>query len=240
MDRQEFMKQIEDQPFSVLSELVYQYLADAIFEVRLVPDSRINTTKIAEDLGISRTPIRTALDRLTEEQLVEQVGAKGFKVRPVDWKDCMDLYDVRQVLEGDAAYIAANTSTTEHYEKLMHSIQLIKKAQAKGDDLAVFEADNLFHETIVEATGNDYIIAQYRSLKPWIRRYQRTLVLTKNHHISSDQQMVSKHQVIYRLIKNRYSLVVKNEMRDHIHHIYRVLFDRGLVGSQNPERRGRE
>jgi len=240
MDRQEFIKQIEKQPFSVLGELVYQYIAHDIIEVHLAPGSKINTTKIAQELNISRTPIRTALDRLVGDGLVEQVGAKGFKVCPVDWKDCIALYDARKVLEGNAAYIAANTATTEHHEKLRYSIQLIKKNQELGDDLAVFEADNLFHETVVEASGNDYIISLYRSLKPWIRRYQRILVLIKNHQTSTDPHLAAKHLVIYRAIKNRYSMVAKNEMSDHVNHIYRVLFDRGLVGNERLNGRERK
>lgn len=230
MNQQEFMQQIKDQPFSVLGELVYQYIAESIMEVHLEPGAKINTSKIAKELGISRTPIRTALERLAEEGLVEHAGTKGFKVSPVDWSDCMALYDARGVIEGNAAYTSANSSTPEHLEKMMHAIQLMKKAQAKGDNLAVFEADNLFHSVIVESTGNEYLMALYDSIKPWIRHYQRTLVLVNKHQVGDDAQLVSKHIVIYKAIKNRYSMVAKNEMASHINHLYRVIFDRGLEG----------
>ncbi|MFQ7397942.1 MAG: hypothetical protein ACLRNW_09015 [Neglectibacter sp.] len=51
---------------------------------------------------MSRTPIRTALERLVEQKLVEQVGEKGFRVCQIDWKDCMALYDIREMIESNA------------------------------------------------------------------------------------------------------------------------------------------
>lgn len=233
MEKQEFVQRLKDQPFSILSDLVYQYILDAIVEVKYVPGSKINTKRIAEELGISRTPVRTALDRLVEEKLVEQVGEKGFKVCPVDWRDCMALYDIRDMIEGNAAYIAANTITDAQLEKLRQSVELMRKAIESGDALAIFEADNQFHEQIVRATGNSYLIDMYHSLKNWIRRYQRSLVATQKYDIKNDRHLVEKHVVIYRAIKNRYSLVAKAEMEDHLHHIYRVLFDGGLI-TQSP------
>ena len=74
MDRQELIQYIKDHPFAVLSDLVYQYIVDAIVDVRFVPGSKINTKQISEELGISRTPVRTALERLVDEKLVEQVN----------------------------------------------------------------------------------------------------------------------------------------------------------------------
>ena len=229
MENQEFIQRLKDQPFSILSDLVYQYIVEAIVEVKYVPGTKINTKRIAEELGISRTPVRTALDRLVEEKLVEQVGEKGFKVCQVDWRDCMALYDIREMIEGNAAYIAANTITDRQLEQIKQAILIGRKAMERGDSIAAFEADNLFHEMIVRATGNNYLIDMYNALKIWIRRYQRSLVATQKYDALDDPYIIEKHMVIYRAIKSRYSMVAKTEMENHLHHIYRVLFDGGLV-----------
>ena len=230
MDKQEFIQKMKDQPFSVLSDLVYQYIVDAIVEIRFPPGSKINTKRLSEELGISRTPIRTALERLVEQKLVEQVGEKGFRVCQIDWKDCMALYDIREMIESNAAYIAANSITEAQLEQLRFSILAAKKARANSDILALFEANNRFHDVIVLSTGNNYLIDMYESLKTWIHRYQHSLIAAQKYDINIDRQTsIDRHVVIYRAIKSRYSMVAKAEMKDYLHHIYRVLFDGGLV-----------
>lgn len=225
MEKEEFIQQLKDQPFSILSDLVYQYIVDAIVDVKYPPGSKINTKRISEELNISRTPIRTALDRLVREKLVEQVGEKGFKVCQVDWQDCMALYDIREMVEGSAAYIAANTINDQQLEALKKTILLYRKAIATGDPMAAFEADSRFHEIIVQSTGNSYLIDMHQSLKIWIRRYRYALIASHKHDVQDDRRIVDKHIVIYRALKNRFSLVAKEEMTAHLHHIYRILFD---------------
>lgn len=227
MDAQDFLRQVKSQPFSVLSDLVYQYITDAIVDVRYAPGSKINTKQIAEELAISRTPVRTALERLVGENLVEQVGEKGFKVCQVDWRDCMALYDIREMIEGNAAYIAANTVTDAQIEQLKQTILMAKQAQAQHNILAISEADNRFHELIVRFSGNSYLINMYNSLKIWIRRYQRALIAIGKY--DAEAHSADRHTVIYRALKSHYSLVAKTEMMNHLHSIYRMLFNGGLV-----------
>lgn len=233
MEKEEFIQQLKDQPFSVLSDLVYQYIVDAIVDVKYTPGSKINTKRISEELGISRTPVRTALDRLVKEKLVEQVGEKGYKVCQVDWQDCMALYDIREMIEGNAAYIAANTITDQQLEKLKQAILLYRRACASADPIAAFEADSRFHEIIVRSTGNSYLIDMYLSLKIWIRRYRYALIASQKHDVQDDRYIIEKHIVIYRALKSRYSLVAKTEMVDHLHHIYRILFDSANSSSES-------
>ena len=237
MTCQEFTQYLKDHPFAALSDVVYQYIVSAIVDVRYVPGSKINTKQISEELGISRTPVRTALERLVEEHLVEQVGEKGYKVCQVDWRDCMALYDIREMIEGNAAYIAANIITDAQLEQLRQTILAAKRAKEQGDILALFDADNLFHELIVRFSRNGYLIDMYDSLKIWIRRYQRSLIASGKYALAAHN--VDKHIVIYRAIKSRYSLVAKTEMTDHLHYIYRVLFDGGLVSRSPVESEGK-
>lgn len=110
------------------------------------------------------------------------------------------------------------------------SILAAKKARANSDILALFEANNRFHDVIVLSTGNNYLIDMYESLKTWIHRYQHSLIAAQKYDINIDRQTsIDRHVVIYRAIKSRYSMVAKAEMKDYLHHIYRVLFDGGLV-----------
>lgn len=229
MEKEEFAQRLNDQPFSVLSDLVYEYIQDAIVETKYAPGSKINTKRISEDLGISRTPVRTALEQLEKEKLVESVGEKGFKVSLVDWKDCLALYDIREMIEGNAAYIAANTITDQQLEELKLVLAKHRKANEAGDYRMTFETDTRFHEIIVHATRNAYLIDMFNSLRVWIRRYHYALVAAQKFDMSNDLRILEKQIVIYRAIKNRYSLVAKTEMIDHLHKIYRILFEDELV-----------
>ena len=229
MEKDEFTQRLKDQPFSVLSNLVYEYIQDAIVEAKYAPGSKINTKRISEDLGISRTPVRTALEQLEKEKLVESVGEKGFKVSLVDWKDCLALYDIREMIEGNAAYIAANTISTQQLDELKQVLIQHRKANEIGDYRQTFEADTRFHEIIVQATRNTYLIDMFNALKVWVRRYHYALVAAQKFDMSNDLRILEKQTVIYRAIKNRYSLVAKTEMIDHLHKIYRILFEDELV-----------
>ena len=229
MNQEEFAQRLKDQPFSVLSDLVFEYIQDAIVEAKYAPGSKINTKRISEELGVSRTPVRTALEQLEKEKLVESVGEKGFKAAAVDWKDCLSLYEIREMVEGNAAYIAANTITDQQLEQLKQVLIRHRKANEAGDYRVTFESDIRFHELIVLSTGNAYLIDMFRALKVWIRRYHYALVSAQKFDMSNDLRILEKQTVIYRAIKNRYSLVAKNEMVDHLHKIYRILFEDELV-----------
>lgn len=233
MDRQDFFRQLNDQPFSVLSELTYRYIADAIINVQYKPGSKINTKRIAEELCISRTPVRTALDRLTAEGLVEQVGEKGYKVAPIKWKDCLDLYEIRSVLEGTCAYVAANTATAEHFRLMKQNIEKCHKLVEKGnfpEDIPAFnELDMQFHEIVVRASGNSYYLDMSNTLSLWVQRYTNSMVADGSLGGFHPERITERHEVIYRAIRSRYSMVAKTEMENHLHHIYHVLLDAGLL-----------
>jgi len=231
-----FKAELKRNPFSVLSDLVYKYILEEIIEVHYIPGEKINAKHISEELDISRTPVRAALNRLTAEGLVEQVGEKGFRVCQINWSDCLALYDIRGMIESNAAHIAANRISQKNLNKLKTSIEMMKEAKEKDDTLASFAADNLFHYTIVEATDNDYLISMHEKLRIYLRLYQRFLFATGKYTIGNDNHIIDKHIVIYRAISNSYSQVAKNEMDDHLRYIYRILFDGGVVQSHKRKR----
>lgn len=233
----EFNRALKENPFSVLSDLVYKYILEEITEVHYIPGEKINAKKISEDLNISRTPVRAALNRLANENFVERFGEKGFKVCQINWHDCIALYDIRAMIECNAAYMAANRITDQLLATLRESIKMLKDAQEKGDTLASFEADNLFHKTIVLASDNKYLIEMHNSLKIYLKLYQRFLQATGKYRISQDNHIVNKHLTIYRAISDSYSHVARTEMDDHLKFIYRILFDGGLVSTNGGRKR---
>ena len=90
-----------------IREAAYKHLRDAILSGLLAPGKRVSEPAIAEQLGLSRTPIREALQYLAKEGLVEMVPNKGARVRQLALKEIKEVYQVRAFLEAEGARLAA-------------------------------------------------------------------------------------------------------------------------------------
>ena len=228
MEKNENMPFVPPQDAAALSQQVYNYILRQIIEVQLEPGERINVTKIAEQLGVSRTPIRSAMEQLEEDGLIKRVSDRGYQVTPIGMADCFDLCDARKILEGTAAAMAANNVTSADLEILERSIVSAKECLARQgfDDFA--EQDTIFHETLLRAANNRYLLQVYDTIKIRINRYRYIISTYCRGTAEQDtRHAVAKHTCIFRAVKNRYSSVAQNEMEEHIAYTYRTLFDLG-------------
>lgn len=228
MEKNESIPFVPSQGAAALSQQVYSYILRQIIEVQLEPGERINVTKIAEQLGVSRTPIRSAMDQLAEDGLIKRVSDRGYQVTPIGMADCFDLCDARKILEGTAAAMAANNITFADLEILERSIVNAKECLARQgfDDFA--EQDTIFHETLLRAANNRYLLQVYDTIKIRINRYRYIISTYCRGTAQQDtSHAVGKHTCIFRAVKNRYSSVAQNEMEEHIAYTYRTLFDLG-------------
>lgn len=150
---------------TLLSEKTYQYLRRKLLAGELHPGTRLDYKKIAEELGISVTPVREAMGKLASEGLVELVPRAGAIIRKLGRQEAEELYGVREAIETYAAAKAAGKITPAGIDRLkallerMHRIVTDAFASAngvlKGEPLAEFlEADLAFHMTVIEAAGN--------------------------------------------------------------------------------------
>ncbi|MCR4443143.1 MAG: GntR family transcriptional regulator [Peptococcaceae bacterium] len=221
MDSGEFKKRLENEPFAALGELVYNYLFEIIIKASILPGEKISTTKIAEELGISRTPVRAALDRLANEGFVERTDRKGFRVPPLNINDVIELYDFRKIIEGNAAYIAANTMTLEEMRDLEQLVLNPKKLVQPFEPVTWINLDTGFHKKIVLSTHNKYLIDAFRNIETRMNRYK--FIMTAYNHYNQKADIVQgaeKHICIFKALKNRFSQVAKNEMIEHLDHVF--------------------
>ena len=224
------------QDAALLGQQVYQHILRQIIEVQIEPGERINIAKIASDLGVSRTPIRSAMEQLVRDGLVKQDGERGWQVSPIGITDCFDLCDTRKILEGTAAYMAANNIKNADLEILERSIAGARDCRDRGEYDAFAEQDTLFHETLLRAADNRYLLLVYDTIKIRMNRYRYIISTYCRSSAEEDtNHAVAKHTCILRAIKNRYSSVARNEMEEHIAYTYRTLFSLGqfISGKQN-------
>lgn len=126
--------------------------------------SWLRQERLAQELGVSRMPIREALRQLQTLGIVEIIANRGARVRLPSARDVIEVYELRAVLEAHAGAGAAKLITTEQLDRLQHAIemfrQIIEDLESDDPDASAtarirwYEANKLFHSTIVEASGN--------------------------------------------------------------------------------------
>lgn len=135
-----------------LAERAYRTIRDAILSNALHADELLREEALAQQLGMSRTPVREALGRLHLEGLIHETKPRGFVVATVTATDVFNVYAVREVLEGFAVRLAAQRISP--YQLFRLSTLLDQMAQALDDPAAFTKLDRDFHQRIVETTDN--------------------------------------------------------------------------------------
>lgn len=150
-----------------IQEIVYTTLRDEILSGRLEPGSRLNTSEIAERLGVSRTPIREALNRLIPIGLVEQIPHRGAFVSKLSIEEIIEIYYIRASLEGIAARLAVQHLTQAEIDRLIElsaecMLNLTNEAYNR-----ILEQNYEFHNIVYKAAQSPRLyrlIRQYYSL----------------------------------------------------------------------------
>jgi len=175
-------------------------LADQVFEklendiiTGIYPRGEILTElKLVEQLGVSRTPIREALRRLEQERLIADSG-KGSIVLGITEEDLLDIMNIRQRIEGLAAYYAARNMTEEGRQKLTHIVDLQEFYHAKGDADRLQQVDDEFHDLICELSGRTVLMDTLIPLHRKTRRYRRISMQDSNRTAKTKLE----HRAIY-------------------------------------------
>ncbi|MEJ8548693.1 GntR family transcriptional regulator [Brevibacillus borstelensis] len=172
METNKFHEKIKGQPFAVLSDLVYDFLLEMIITMKMLPGTRINEAQIAKQLEVSRSPIRTAIERLINERLVIKESGKNPFVALITPEDCLQITQARIVIESNASYLASQVIDRVNLEKLK-KLALDYEKIVDNIELDGFETcDHEFHSCIVSASGNPYIIEMYNCIQSRVLRYR--------------------------------------------------------------------
>ena len=178
-------------------------LADQIFErlendiiQGVYPRGEILTElRLAEELGVSRTPIREALRRLEQERLIESAG-KGSVVLGITETDLLDIMTIRERVEGGAAYYAAQNITPEGIKEMSDIVDLQEFYFSRKDAAHLHQVDDRFHDAICQLSNRNVLIDTLLPLLRKTRRY-RKLSLENWDRTSNTKQ---EHYAIYQAI----------------------------------------
>ena len=156
-----------------------QSLREAILDDRFKSGARLRQTELAERLGISRTPIREALGRLQQEGLIELLPRGGVRVTLLRPDEAVELYDLREVLDGLAARLAAGRADRGALGRLERILDRMAGCVERRDPGPWFPAHVAFHEEIVRAAGNRHVARLSSVVRLSIRHFHPLLLRTE-------------------------------------------------------------
>jgi len=157
-----------------------QALRDAILRGKLPEGARLRQVELADRLGISRTPIREALGRLQHEGLVELLPRAGVRVTRFDVDEAVELYDLREMLDGLAARLASGRADSASLARLEKALARMARCVAEDDSTHWFATHVAFHDEIVKASGNGRLKALASIVELSIRRFHPLLLKTEH------------------------------------------------------------
>ncbi|MDN5343968.1 MAG: hypothetical protein PWQ18_79 [Clostridia bacterium] len=158
--------------YKPLREIVFEALREAIISGHLKAGERLMEVQLAEEMGVSRTPVREAIRKLELEGFVVMIPRKGAYVADLSTKDIADVFEIRSALEALAAGLACERITEEELDELERL--LIKVAEcAETNDLATLVGvDTQFHDILYRASRNDRLAQIINNLREQIQRFR--------------------------------------------------------------------
>ena len=191
---------------------VAEQLRQRIFRRELEPGSWIDELKIAEDFGISRTPLREALKVLAAEGLVTMKVRRGAYVTEMSEKDLRDVYHLLSLLESDAAGVVARTATPEQLQTLQRLHQEL--ADAVNERERFFALNEHFHLQLLEMADNRWRIQMVGDLR-------KVMKLNRHHSLLKEGRMedsLAEHAALLAALTARNSEATVAAMQKHFSH----------------------
>lgn len=196
-----------------LRDVVFKTLREAILKGDLAPGERLMEIKLANQLGVSRTPIREAIRKLELEGLVVMVPRKGAEVAKITEKDLRDVLEVRASLEELAISLACERISDEKIKELKAALEEFRTVIGGKDVTKIAQMDVAFHDVIFEATNNARLVQMVNNLREQMYRYR--LEYLKD--FSTHERLDEEHMQIFEAVSERDSERAKELIRKHIY-----------------------
>jgi DNA-binding GntR family transcriptional regulator len=197
-------------------EYVYQKMRALIRKGRYQQGERIREEQIAMALGVSRTPVREALGRLQTRGLLDFAVGRGLIVSELSKQQVLELYSMRELLEGAAARFAAQHATPTEIDYLHH---VLKKFRSDANDPYLLASINReFHQIICDAAHNRYLSQSLNDLADALALLPNTTFSVEGRQQSAD----SEHTMIVESIEKRDPDAAEMAAREHIRNSQRV------------------
>jgi DNA-binding GntR family transcriptional regulator len=164
-----------------IRQKIYGHLREQLLNGEILPHQHLVETKIAQDIGTSRTPIREALHSLELEGLIESIPRVGYVVKPINEDEVEEICEIRAAIEGVGARWAMEKAPQKLIEDLRKNILISEEKVVQGDPKAFVELDAQFHEIIAKLSGSKRLQELGQTLRRHMLRYRiQSIYLIEN------------------------------------------------------------
>lgn len=175
-----------------LADNLRDQLEQDIVVGRLRPGDRLDEASLCKRFGVSRTPIRETLAQLASNELVELRPRRGAFVREISIRELLEMFDVMAELESMCVRLAARRMTHDQRTKLISAHEACQKATSSDDADAYYYCNQVFHQVIYDACGNQFLCRQTEQLRNRLKAYRR-MQLHVPHRVAAS---LREHQII--------------------------------------------
>ncbi len=217
-----------------LKDQAYLAIKRAILSLKLKPGEALVESELAQQLGISKTPVRTALHELEREGLVTKVLYKGTYVSEVTLRDAREIFQLRAVLEGLAARLAAPTFDESELARAGELLRLMEAALNVGDkDLASHYGEQ-FHYLILQNADNQRLQLIVHNLDDHLKRFR----LLSDQISGRLKRSLTEHKRILAALEQRDPHLAEERVREHLHSVLEGLSTEQPINSEYAREEG--
>ena len=191
------MKKLVIQDNGTIRKKVYTYVREQILSGQIAPHERLIETKIAQEIGTSRTPVREALHNLEIEGLIQSIPRVGYQVKAISGEEVEEICQIRFIIEAQAARWAMEKAASKVIKELRKNIDLTLARVSKGEVRAFVDLDAQFHEIIARHSGSTRLLELAQTLRGHMLRYRVQSIYSKDTVLEA----IKGHQGILKAIE---------------------------------------
>jgi len=195
----------------LLGDLAYQSIREAISTNQMKGGDRLSEYMVAEWLKISRTPAREALRRLENEGLVTAHPRLGLVVASLDDGALHELYNAREILESEAAALAARFATDAEISELQHMVDI--ESSIVDQPAKMYEHNQVFHSLIYSAARNRYLLKFFTTITDTLSMHRTVSTMLSSQR---REEVLNEHRLLVDAIARRDENATREAARQHI------------------------
>ncbi len=213
------MKKLEPVESFLISIKVYETIRDAIISGKFSPGTKLTVDDLSKELNVSRTPVKEALVRLEREGLVENIPRRGMYVAKISIEDALEIYELREVLEGFAVRKASENIDKESLKLLKEILSKGEKYIRDGNFKDYSNIDEQFHKILWNLSGNKRLFRILENIRSIIR-----LLMTSSVNIPGRASAsLLEHRKILSAIEKNNPELAESYMKEHIKNVKEIV-----------------
>lgn len=207
----QLFEKIEVTDLRPIRQIVLERLRKAIMDGSYEPGDRLVETAIADGMGVSRTPVREAFRQLEIEGLAENVPRRGTVVKGISKSDILEIYQIREVLEGLAFRLACSNILEAKIIELKDKLIKMEECIDHGDIHEYWKYHDEFHNSILYLSNNQRLIDQMKQIYEYLSKLRNfTLVMNKRRRVA-----MTEHKALIEAFEKKDENLAEQIGRDH-------------------------